>query len=132
MVGAAAAARMTTAFHTAFALAALLAFLGGCGGGQLPQAKPLPSGCLAAFDQESLGSAEHMALCDHIVASHPRLLRAHVDRFIVWQHYGRELEACRKLFEMEKTMATLTSTPDDQEDFRFSVEVVCRQQGGDG
>lgn len=72
-----------------------------------------------------------MAVCDHIVASHPRLLRAHMDRFIVWQHYGKEPEACQKLFDLEKTVATLTSTPDVQEDFHFSVEVICRK-GGDG
>lgn len=72
-----------------------------------------------------------MALCDRIVASHPQLLRAHVDRFIVWQHYGREREACQKLFDLETTMATLTSTPDAQEDFRFSVEAICRKQWGD-
>ena len=110
----------------------LLTLLGGCGfGGELPQASPVPSGCLAQFGEESIGPAEHMALCDRIVASHHQLLRAHVDRFVVWQHYGREREACQRLFEVEKTMATLTSTPDDQEDFRFSVEVVCRRQGGD-
>ena len=112
-------------------MASLLTLLASCGaGGELPQAKPLPSGCLAQFGQESLEPAEHMALCDRIVASHPQLLRAYVDRFIVWQHYGRDREACRALFDLEKTMAGLSVTPHDQEDFRFSVEVVCRQQGG--
>ncbi|WP_074457530.1 hypothetical protein [Candidatus Synechococcus spongiarum] len=111
----------------------LLTLLGSCGfGGELPQAKPLPSSCLAQFGQESVEPGEHMALCDRIVASHPRLLRAHVDRFIVWQHYGREREACQKLFDVETTMATLTFTADDQDDFHFSVEVICRMQGGDG
>ena len=111
----------------------LLALLSSCGPvGELPQAKPLPSGCLARFGQESLEPAEHMTLCDRIVASHPQLLRAHVDRFIVWQHYGREREACQKLFDLEKTMATLTFTPHDQEDFYFSVEAICRKQGVDG
>lgn len=124
---------MARRFHASLPLVGLLALLGSCGfGGELPQAKPLPSGCLAQFGGESLEPAEHMALCDHIVASHPQLLRAHVDRFIVWQHYGKEPEACQKLFDLEKTMATLTATPDDQEDFHFSVEVVCRKQGGDG
>ena len=125
---------MTRHFHRSRALLALLALLSGCGfgGGQLPQAKPLASGCLAQFGQEALEPGEHMDLCDHIVASHPQLLRVHVDRFIVWQHYGKELEACQKLFDLEQTMATLTSTPDDQKDFRFSVETICRKQRGDG
>ena len=75
-------AAMARHFHGSLALGVgLLALLGSCGSGELPQAKPLPSGCLAQFDQESLEPAEHMALCDHIVASHPQLLRAHVDRF---------------------------------------------------
>lgn len=116
--------------HASLALGVgLLALLSGCAsGGELLQVKPPPSDCLAQFDQESLEPAEHMALCDHIVAAHPELLRAHVDRFIVWQHYGKELEACQKLFDLEKTMATLTSTPDDQEDFHFSVGEICRKQ----
>jgi len=119
-------------FQGASLLAAMVAFLAGCGGGELPQIRPLPSGCLAEFERESLDSAEHMVLCDRIVASHPRLLRAHVDRFIVWQYYGREQEACRKLFEVEKTMAMLTATVDVREDFRFSVEMICRKRRGDG
>lgn len=127
---------MTKYLHTSRALVALVALLSGCGGGggemELPQAKPLPSGCLAQLSQEVLEPGEHMALCDHIVASYPQLLRAHVDRFIVWQHYGKPLEACQKLFDLEKTMATLTATPDDQEDFRFSVETICRKRRGDG
>ena len=126
-------AQTTSRLPASLALLGLLALLGSCGrGGQLPQAKPLPSDCLARFSQESLDPAAHMALCDRIVASHPQLLRVHVDRFIVWQHYGREREACRKLFELEATMATLTATPDHREDFRFSVEVVCRKQGVNG
>ena len=126
-----AVAGMTRHLHTSLALrVALLTLLGSCGpgGGELPQAGPLPSGCLAQLSRESLDPAEHMDLCDRIVASHPRLLRAHVDRFIVWQHYGKEREACRKLFDLEKTMATLTATPDDREDFHFSVEAICRNQ----
>ena len=120
--------------HASLALqVGLLIFLGSCGfGGELPQVKPLPIGCLAQLAQESLEPAEHMALCDQIVASYPQSLRAHLDRFVVWQHYGREREACQQLFDLEKTMATLTFSPDDQEDFRFSVEAICRQQGGDG
>ncbi|MXW40560.1 MAG: hypothetical protein F4Z75_05325 [Synechococcus sp. SB0668_bin_15] len=128
-------AKLASRFHASLTLqVGLLILLGSCGfgGGELPQAKPLPSGCLAQFGQESVEPAEHMALCDRIVASHPRLLRAHVDRFVVWQHYGREREACQKLFDVEKTMATLTFTPDDQDDFHFSVDVICRNQGGDG
>ncbi len=122
-------ATMTRHCHVSLPLVGLLALLGACAsGGELPQTKPPASGCLARFDQESLDPSEHMALCDHIVASHPESLRAHVDRFIVWQHYGKELEACQTLFDLEQTMATFTSTPDDEEDFRFSVEEICRKQ----
>ena len=124
---------MTRYFHTLALRVALLALLGSCSpSGELPQAKPLPSSCLARLSQDSPAPTEHMDLCDRIVASHPRLLRAHVDRFIVWQHYGKGPEACRKLLDLEKTMATLTATPDDQEDFHFSVEVICRNHGDDG
>ena len=112
------------------ALPVLLVLLGSCGGGgQIPQAKPLPSECLARFADERPGQqdpAAHMALCDRIVASHGQLLRAHLDRFIVWRHYGREGEACQHLFALEHTMATLVASPQDQEDFRFSLEAICR------
>ena len=121
---------MARYFYAALPLRVLLlALLSSCGSaGQLPQAKPLPSSCLAQFEQDPLEPAEHMALCDHIAASYPESLRVHVDRFIVWEHYGKDLEACQKLFDLEKTMATLTFTPDDEEDFDFSLEEICKKQ----
>jgi len=104
---------------------ALLAFLSSCGAGELPQAKPPASGCLAHFSQEAIEPSAHMALCDQILASHSQLLRAHLDLFIVWQYYGKEREACQMIAALEKKLPTLIATTQDQEEFHFNLATLC-------
>ena len=89
---------------------------------------PLASDCLAQFARNEVEPKAHLQTCEAVVDRYPLQLRAHLDYFIVLQHYGQEIEACSRLASLPQNHESLTTTATDLEDLAFSLENICRFQ----